>query len=80
MFERLAHAHVGVVQLHVFAHQGDLDRWFGAAHIRDQLFPDAPIRLLPRRKTQALHEVIPSAQPLQHQRHFIKDRAWSPWG
>ena len=43
VLERLAHAHVCIMQLNILAHQCHFDRWFWTAYPLHQPFPGAPI-------------------------------------
>ena len=63
MVKRLAHAHVGIMQLHIFTHQGDVDHWLGFAHICHDLFPGGPIWLATGGQAQPPEHIISQAEP-----------------
>ena len=71
MLERLAHRHIGILQLDIFSNQRHFDRWLRLADALHELFPGFHIR--PGRGVHAklLDQVIANARPFQEERDFV---------
>ena len=58
MFERFAHADVGIMQLHVFSHQRHFDGRFWPADVLDQFLPLRPFGCHARFQSEALEDQV----------------------
>ena len=68
--QRLSHRIIGVFQLHVFAHHGDIDRLAGIVATADHALPGGQIGS-GGLEAEALHHQIAHAFAFEHQRDFI---------
>ena len=70
MLQRFDDGEIGVVQLHVLAHQGNLHRWAGIAQLVDQLFPCRHVAVMVG-QVQHVQHFTAQTLLLKDQRHGI---------
>lgn len=75
MVQRFAHAHVGVVQLHIFAHNANANFCFGAADFGDHLFPFGEIRPFCFLQFQPVDDIVTEAGFFQQQGNVVQNVA-----
>jgi len=72
VLEGFAHAEIGVVQLHILAHERHPYLRLGALNFLHQALPGAPIGLAAGLQAKAFEDVIGHAKVFEHQRHFVE--------